>query len=69
MRKLLPTYRLDRKWYHYGTDRDGSYYLLSNSKRWYLPPFNLFSWKSIRNWIVYWIGKRKGLIEEVSMYA
>lgn len=67
MNKLLPTYRLDRKWVSdLNTAYDGTTYLRSGTKFWELPAFDPFSWKSIRSWIVFWMAKRKGLIEVIN---
>ncbi len=67
-KKLLPTYRLDRKvWLSdFFESDDGSILLRAGTKTWWLPRFNLFSWDSLKNWIVFWMAKRQGKIEKIN---
>lgn len=66
-KKLLPTYRLDRRWFSVLLKNiDGSILLISGTKSWTIPAFNIFSWKSISNRIVFWMAKRQGKFEKIN---
>ena len=65
MKKLLPLYRLERIWYSsFWEDDEGGIVLISGSRRWFLPRFDLLKWESVRQRIVFWIGVKRGKIKE-----